>query len=935
LPGDTIARYRFDNKEALMKKAEFIRRTTVNNKEYRFFDIGRLEKKGIAKISRLPFSIRILVENLLRKMDGRIVTEEDVQHIARWKKRYAAPREIPYHPARVLMQDFTGVPAVVDLAAMRDAMKAMGGDPRRINPLVPVDLIVDHSIQVDAWGTADALAENVAREYERNRERYALLKWAQESFDNFKVVPPNSGICHQVNLEHIGRVITAQKEEGRMLAFPDTLVGLDSHTTMINGVGVLGWGVGGIEAEAVMLGQPYYMAIPEVIGVRMTGALREGVTATDLVLAVTEMLRRRGVVEKFVEYFGPGMQSLSVPDRATVANMAPEYGATVGFFPVDEKTVDYLRMTNRSAHADVVERVSKALGLFYTGAEQPEYTEVLKLDLASVVPAVAGPARPQDRIPLPELKASFIRALGCDYEHQPEPASLTTFHQESGSTAVPPETCRPKKKACSLVLNGHEVTLCDGDVVIAAITSCTNTSNPSVLLGAGLLAKKAVEHGLKVPIHVKTSLAPGSKVVVDYLADAGLLPYLEALGFHLAAFGCTTCIGNSGPLLPEIEEAIARYDLNVAAVLSGNRNFEARIHQRIKSNFLMSPMLVVAFALAGRVDKDLTAEPVGYNPQGRPVFLKEIWPDGAAVAALAKRHVQQKFYRQQYGQIFKGDEFWQRLAVKGSTTFAWDEASSYVRRPPYFDGFSLEPGRPTDIRDARALLTLGDTVTTDHISPAGAIAAHYPAGQLLIGMGVDKKDFNSYGARRGNHEVMMRGTFGNIRIKNKMVAPKEGSFTLKFPERLESFIYDAALAYKAESRPLVVLAGKEYGAGSSRDWAAKGPSLLGVRAAIAESFERIHRSNLVGMGVLPLVFKDGQSWQGLGLDGSETFTISGIESLAPRKTLQVRAAKADGHEIAFEVTARVDTDIEVDYFVHGGILSYVLRKIISERSRSC
>jgi aconitate hydratase len=935
LPGDTIARYRFDNKEALMKKAEFIRRTTVNNKEYRFFDIGRLEKKGIAKISRLPFSIRILVENLLRKMDGRIVTEEDVQHIARWKKRYAAPREIPYHPARVLMQDFTGVPAVVDLAAMRDAMKAMGGDPRRINPLVPVDLIVDHSIQVDAWGTADALAENVAREYERNHERYALLKWAQESFDNFKVVPPNSGICHQVNLEHIGRVITAQKEEGRMLAFPDTLVGLDSHTTMINGVGVLGWGVGGIEAEAVMLGQPYYMAIPEVIGVRMTGALREGVTATDLVLAVTEMLRRRGVVEKFVEYFGPGMQSLSVPDRATVANMAPEYGATVGFFPVDEKTVDYLRMTNRSAHADVVERVSKALGLFYTGAEQPEYTEVLKLDLASVVPAVAGPARPQDRIPLPELKASFIRALGCDYEHQPEPASLTTFHQESGSTAVPPETCRPKKKACSLVLNGHEVTLCDGDVVIAAITSCTNTSNPSVLLGAGLLAKKAVEHGLKVPIHVKTSLAPGSKVVVDYLADAGLLPYLEALGFHLAAFGCTTCIGNSGPLLPEIEEAIARYDLNVAAVLSGNRNFEARIHQRIKSNFLMSPMLVVAFALAGRVDKDLTAEPVGYNPQGRPVFLKEIWPDGAAVAALAERHVQQKFYRQQYGQIFKGDEFWQRLAVKGSTTFAWDEASSYVRRPPYFDGFSLEPGRPTDIRDARALLTLGDTVTTDHISPAGAIAAHYPAGQLLIGMGVDKKDFNSYGARRGNHEVMMRGTFGNIRIKNKMVAPKEGSFTLKFPERLESFIYDAALAYKAESRPLVVLAGKEYGAGSSRDWAAKGPSLLGVRAAIAESFERIHRSNLVGMGVLPLVFKDGQSWQGLGLDGSETFTISGIESLAPRKTLQVRAAKADGHEIAFEVTARVDTDIEVDYFVHGGILSYVLRKIISERSRSC
>jgi len=914
-----------------MKKSEFMRRATVNRKEYRFFDIGLLEKKGLAKIGRLPFSIRILVENLLRKMDGHIVTEKDVLNIARWKKSYPAPQEIPYHPARVLMQDFTGVPAVVDLAAMRDAMQALGGDPRRINPLVPVDLIVDHSIQVDAWGTADALTENVAREYERNGERYALLKWAQESFDNFKVVPPNSGICHQVNLEYIGRVITAQASEGRMLAFPDTLVGLDSHTTMINGVGVLGWGVGGIEAEAVMLGQPYYMAIPEVIGVRMTGALGEGVTATDLVLAVTEMLRKRGVVEKFVEFFGPGMKRLSVPDRATIANMAPEYGATVGFFPVDEKTIDYLRITNRSAHAELVERVSKALGLFYTGAEKPEYTEVLNLDLATVVPSVAGPARPQDRIPLPELKAGFMKALGCDYEPRPETTSLATFHQESGSTAVPPEPCQPRRKTCSLVLHGHEATLCDGDVVIAAITSCTNTSNPSVLLGAGLVAKKAVEHGLKVPIHVKTSLAPGSKVVVDYLKDAGLLPYLEALGFHLAAFGCTTCIGNSGPLLPEIEDAITRHDLNVAAVLSGNRNFEARIHQRIKSNFLMSPMLVVAFALAGRVDTDLATEPIGCNPQGRPVFLKEIWPGNAEVADLAEQHVKRSFYRRQYGQIFKGDEFWHRLAAKGSTTFPWEEASAYVRKPPYFDDFSLEPVKPGDIRDARVLLTLGDTVTTDHISPAGAIAAHYPAGQLLVSKGVEKKDFNSYGARRGNHEVMMRGTFGNIRIKNRMVAPKEGSLTLKFPERIETFVYEAAMAYKAESRPLVVLAGKEYGAGSSRDWAAKGPSLLGVKAAIAESFERIHRSNLVGMGVLPLVFKNGQSWRNLGLDGSETFTISGIEALTPRKSLQVRAARADGREIAFEVTARVDTEIEVDYFVHGGILPYVLRKIMRSK----
>ena len=912
-----------------MKKSEFIRKATINKKEYRFFDIGLLEKKGLAKISRLPFSMRILVENLLRKMDGRVVTEADVLKVARWKKRYEAPQEIPYHPARVLMQDFTGVPAVVDLAAMRDAVKALGGDPAQINPLVPVDLIVDHSIQVDAWGNADALTENVAREYERNGERYALLKWAQESFDNFQVVPPNSGICHQVNLEYIGRVITTEKAEGRWLAYPDTVVGLDSHTTMINGIGVMGWGVGGIEAEAVMLGQPYYMAIPEVIGVRMTGALKEGVTATDLVLVVTEMLRKRGVVEKFVEYFGPGMKSLAVPDRATIANMTPEYGATVGFFPIDEKTLDYLRMTNRSAQAAVVEKLSKALGLFYTGAEKPEYTEVLQLDLGTVAPSVAGPARPQDRIALPDLSQSFAKVLGCDYERKAEATRISTFHQESGSTASPPDTCRPKKKTCNVVLNETDVKLCDGDVVIAAITSCTNTSNPSVLLGAGLVARNAVRHGLKVPVYVKTSLAPGSKVVVDYLKDAGLLPYLEALGFHLTGFGCTTCIGNSGPLLPEIEEAITQNDLNVAAVLSGNRNFEARIHQRVKSNFLMSPMLVVALALSGRVDKDLTVEPVGHNPQGRPVFLKDIWPSNAEVQELVAKHVQQRFYRQEYGRIFKGDEFWHRLEVKASTTFAWEDGSTYVRKPPYFEGFSLTPDPVSDIRDARVLMTVGDSVTTDHISPAGAIAAQYPAGQYLIGQNVEKKDFNSYGARRGNHEIMMRGTFGNIRIKNKMVAPKEGSFTLKFPERQEMFVYDAAMSYQAESRPLVVLAGKEYGTGSSRDWAAKGPRLLGVKAAIAGSFERIHRSNLIGMGVLPLMFKDGQSWQSLGLDGAELFTITGIESLTPRKTLPVRAVREDGREIAFEVTARVDTDIEVDYYVHGGILPYVLRKIMN------
>jgi aconitate hydratase len=914
-----------------MQKEEFLKHMTIRKKGYRFFDIGLLEKKGIARISRLPFTIRILVENLLRRMDGRVVKESDVLAVARWKKRYDAPREIPYHPSRVLMQDFTGVPAVVDLAAMRDAVKALGGDPRRINPLVPVDLIVDHSVQVDAWGTAGALTENVAREYERNGERYALLKWAQASFNRFRVVPPNSGICHQVNLEYIGRVITTEKIKGRMLAYPDTLVGLDSHTTMINGVGVMGWGVGGIEAEAVMLGQPYYMAIPEVIGVRLTGALCEGVTATDLVLVVTEMLRRRGVVEKFVEFFGPGMKGLSVPDRATIANMTPEYGATLGFFPVDEKTIEYLHLTNRPAQAAVVEKIAKALGLFYTGVEKPEYTEVLALDLGSVVPSVAGPARPQDRIPLTDLKAGFIKVLGCDYERKAEAANISTFHQESGTTTRLPEECRPKKKTCSVILNGREFKLCDGDVVIAAITSCTNTSNPSVLLGAGLVAKKAVENGLRVPAHVKTSLAPGSRVVIDYLKDAGLLPYLEALGFHLAAFGCTTCIGNSGPLLPEIEEAIARHDLNVAAVLSGNRNFEARIHQRIKSNFLMSPMLVVALALAGKVDKDLGTEPVGFNPQGRPVFLKDIWPSDAEVAQLAAAHVRQKFYRRQYGRIFKGDEFWQGLDVTGSTTFAWSEGSTYIRRPPYFESFALRPGKPADIRDAAVLLALGDTVTTDHISPAGAIAASYPAGKHLIDKGVEKKDFNSYGARRGNHEVMMRGTFANIRIKNRMVAPKEGGFTLKLPDRQENFIYDAAMAYKAESRPLIVLAGKEYGTGSSRDWAAKGTCLLGVKAVIAESFERIHRSNLVGMGVLPLIFQRGETWQGLGLDGSERFTITGIESLAPRKSLRVTAAKADGGEIGFEVTARVDSEVEVDYVVHGGILPYVLRKIVGAK----
>ncbi len=912
-----------------MLKKDWVRKIRIRNKDHYLADIMRLERDGVADIRRLPFSIRILVENLLRKMDGRRVTEKDLLHIARWKKRYASPQEIPFHPARVLMQDFTGVPAVVDLAAMRDAVKTLGGDPRKINPLVPVDLIIDHSIQVDSWGTRQALTENVAREYQRNGERYALLKWAQASFNNFLVVPPNAGICHQVNLENIGRVIMTETAGGRLWAYPDTVVGLDSHTTMINGVGVVGWGVGGIEAEAVMLGQPYYMAIPEVIGVRLTGALSEGVTATDLVLTVTEMLRRRGVVEKFVEFFGPGMRALRVPDRATIANMAPEYGATIGFFPVDEQVIDYLHLTNRAGRAEMVEKTAKALGLFCTGSETPEYTQVLELDLGGVEPSVAGPARPQDRIRLPELKGRFATVLGCDYERDADAAPISTYHQESGTGTLRPEGCRPKRKACEVVLNGNSVRLCDGDVAIAAITSCTNTSNPHVLMGAGLLAQKAVEHGLRVPVTVKTSLAPGSKVVIDYLKAAGLLPYLEALGFHLAAFGCTTCIGNSGPLLPEIEEAISRNDLTVAAVLSGNRNFEARIHQRVKANFLMSPMLVVAFALAGRVDIDLTSDPLGRDPQGRPVFLREIWPSQAEIDALVARHVQQKSFRQHYSRISKGDEFWRRLEVKASTTYAWDETSTYIRNPPYFAGFSLDPGQPADILEARVLMLLGDMVTTDHISPAGAIPAHYPAGQYLISQGVEPKDFNSYGARRGNHEVMMRGTFGNIRIKNRMVAPKEGSFTLEYPEGRERFAYEAAMAYRTHSVPLVILGGREYGAGSSRDWAAKGPSLLGVRAVICESFERIHRSNLVGMGVLPLVFKEGRSAQRLGLDGSERITIKEVAAISPRATLPVTAVKPDGRVIAFEVTARLDMDIEVDYFIHGGILPYVLRRIMT------
>ena len=917
--------------ETIMNREDFIREFTVKGRTYAMFDIQKLESDGLAAVKRLPFSIRILVENLLRKMDGRTVTEADLLNIARWQKRYDAPVEIPYHPARVLMQDFTGVPAVVDLAAMRDAVAALGGDPGAVNPMVPTELIVDHSVQVDFFGTRDAVVRNVAKEYERNGERYTLLKWAQRSFDNFKVVPPRSGICHQVNLEYLGRVVIAGEAQGRTLAYPDTLVGLDSHTTMIDAIGVMGWGVGGIEAEAVMLGQPYYMSIPPVIGVHLSGRLQPGVTATDLVLTVTEMLRNYGVVEKFVEFFGLGMKALTVPDRATISNMTPEFGATLGFFPVDEKALEYLRMTNRSDQADLVEAYTRENGLFFTGAERPEYTDVIELDLATVVPCVSGPARPQDRIVLHDLKSRFAKSLGRTYNRDEEIARISRAHEASGTRPPRSPRCAPVSDGgCLVDLHGTPVKLMDGSVVIAAITSCTNTSNPFVLLGAGLLAKKAVERGLRVPPFVKTSLAPGSKVVIAYLEDAGLMVYLQALGFHLAGFGCTTCIGNSGPLDPAIEKAVVDHDLNVAAVLSGNRNFEARIHQRIKSNFLASPMLVVAFALAGHVDVDFTVEPVGLDPNGEPVYLEDIWPGNDEIASLVEPHLKKEFFAVEYGRIFDGDEFWQGLPDLKSVTYAWNERSTYIKRPPYFEGFGMDAPPVEDIRDARALLVLGDSVTTDHISPAGAIPKAYPAGQYLISKGVATEDFNSYGARRGNHEVMMRGTFGNIRIKNRLVGGKEGSLTRKFPEGGEGPVYDTAMAYLRQHTPLVVLAGREYGTGSSRDWAAKGSNLLGVRAVIAQSFERIHRSNLVGMGVLPLIFEGGQNAETIGLDGTETFSIGGISDISPRKRLEVKAAKADGRTLAFAVTARLDSDIEVAYFRNGGILPYVLRKMMSK-----
>ncbi|MBO9368350.1 MAG: aconitate hydratase AcnA [Chloroflexi bacterium] len=894
-------------------------RLTIDGRTYTYYRLDALEKAGLTELRRLPFSIRVLLEAALRQCNEREITQEDVRHIAAWKPMDASRPGIPFLPARVIMQDFTGVPAVVDLAAMRAAVARLGGDPKVINPLVPVDLVIDHSVQVDFFATPDALLRNAEVEFQRNQERYRFLKWGQQAFRNFRVVPPMTGIVHQVNLEYLAQVVmSTTDEEGNEVLFPDTLVGTDSHTTMINGLGVVGWGVGGIEAEAVMLGQPMDMLLPDVIGFKLYGQLREGVTATDLVLTVTQMLRKKGVVDKFVEFFGPGLDVLSLPDRATVANMAPEYGATMGFFPVDAETLRYLRLSGRpESLIRRVEAYCRAQGLFRDAdTPDPEFTDILELDLGTVEPSLAGPKRPQDRVPLSEMKAAFQKAL-------------TAPVKERGYE-LPAEAL---ERRATIGSNGNSVEMGHGSVVIAAITSCTNTSNPSVMVAAGLVAKKALEKGLKVKPYVKTSLAPGSRVVVEYLQSAKLLEALAALGFHVVGFGCTTCIGNSGPLPAEVARAISTSDLVAAAVISGNRNFEGRVHPLVKANFLASPPLVVAYALAGTVDIDLLHEPLGRDTQGQPVYLKDIWPTNEEVRQVIESNLRREMFLEKYAHVFEGTEMWQAIDAPGGELYEWDETSTYIHHPPYFENLSLEVPPLREIRGARVLAMFGDSITTDHISPAGNIPPESPAGKWLIEHGVAPKDFNSYGARRGNDLVMVRGTFANIRLKNLLVAPKEGYWTRHFPDGEEMTIFDAAMKYKAEGVPVIVIAGKEYGTGSSRDWAAKGPALQGVRAVIAESFERIHRSNLVGMGVLPLRFMDGQNAERLGLDGSEVFDIEGLhDGLLPRSILNVRARKADGRVIEFKVEALLNTPVEVEYYRNGGILHTVLRRLLRKAS---
>ncbi len=877
----------------------------VGSESVEIYRLDALEHSGVGKPSRLPFSLKVLLENLLRHEDGRFVHAEDIRALATWdptSAEGASEKEISFMPARVLLQDFTGVPAVVDLAAMRDAMRQLGGDPKKINPLLPAELVIDHSVQVDQFGTAGAFLFNADLEMKRNIERYAFLRWGQKGFQNFKVVPPDTGICHQVNLEYLARVVFKKQENGAWLAFPDSLVGTDSHTTMVNGLGVFGWGVGGIEAEAAMLGQPLSMLIPAVVGFKLHGRLPEGATATDLVLTVTEILRKKGVVGKFVEFYGTGLSSLTLPDRAIIANMAPEYGATMGFFPVDAETLAYLRFTSRSEdQVRLVEAYTKEQGLFRTDqTPDPVFSDRLELDLAKVVPTMAGPKRPQDSVPLTQAKTSFEKSL---------------------AGAAP--------KHVSVKNNGDNFDLADGSVVIAAITSCTNTSNPSLMLGAGLLAKKAVERGLSSKPWVKTSFAPGSKVVTDYIEKAGLWPYLEKLRFHLVGYGCTTCIGNSGPLPEAIGKAIKDNNLVAVSVLSGNRNFEGRINALCRANYLASPPLVVAYALAGRMDFDIVNEPIGNDKSGKPVYLREIWPTPQEVETTMRDSVTTEMFRKEYADVFTGDEHWRALPLPEGDLYAWDEKSTYIKNPPYFEGMPKKPGSLTDLHGLRALAVLGDSVTTDHISPAGSIPADTPAGKHLIAHGVQPKDFNSYGARRGNHEVMMRGTFANIRLKNMLAPGTEGGWTIHQPSGEKMSIYDAAMKYRDEQVPLIVIAGKEYGSGSSRDWAAKGTILLGVRAVLAESFERIHRSNLVGMGVLPLEFLPGETPKTLGLTGHEIFEIEGLASnFEPRKKMKVRARDASGKEKHFTAIARIDTPFEVAYYQHGGILQYVLRQML-------
>jgi aconitate hydratase len=890
---------------------------------YAYFRLDALERAGIGKLSRLPFSLRILLENLLRCEDGRAVKRDDIEALARYDGHSRHEREIAFTPARVLLQDFTGVPCVVDLAAMRDAMAEMGGDARVINPLQPVELVVDHSVQVDSFANAGALAKNTALEFERNRERYAFLKWGQSALQDFRVVPPGTGIVHQVNIEYLARVVfgTANASEERALAYPDTAVGTDSHTTMVNGLGVLAWGVGGIEAEAAMLGQPVTMLIPEVIGFRLDGALREGVTATDLVLTVAQMLRRKGVVGKFVEFYGKGLSALPVVDRTTISNMSPEFGSTVAIFPIDDRTLEYLRLTGRPAEQiALVDAYAKAQGLFRTDeSPDPQFVDTLALDLAAVEPSLAGPSRPQDRVPLQDVKRSFNAALQeWTAARDRANGAVARFEDEGGGgTATIAQTA--------------EAELYDGAVVIAAITSCTNTSNPSVLVGAGLLARNAVRRGLRTRPWVKTSLAPGSKVVTDYLEKAGLREYLDRLGFNLVGYGCTTCIGNSGPLPSDVAEAISDRDLIVAAVLSGNRNFEGRIHAQVRANYLASPPLVVAYALTGRMDVDLTTEPLGIGSDGKPVFLAEIWPSNGEIAATMATCIGEEMFEREYAHVFDGDENWRNLNVPTSERYAWDPKSEYVKKPPYFDGMPERPAPLHDVHGARAIAVLGDSVTTDHISPAGSISKSSPAAKYLMERGIEPGDFNSYGARRGNHEVMMRGTFANIRLRNALAPGTEGGVTRYLPTGEAMSIFDAAMKYKAGGTPLVVLAGKEYGSGSSRDWAAKGPYLLGIKAVIADSFERIHRSNLIGMGVLPLEYVDGADRSTYGLTGEELFDITGIAaSLEPRMRARVKATDAhSGRSIEFNVRVRIDTPNEAEYFRHGGILQYVLRQLRS------